>query len=438
MGSVVVVGGGVAGLACAWKLRRAGHEVQVLEREPVAGGRMRSEPCDGYRLERGAQFIASAYRNLHAVADALGLESRVRRLPHATTAVLRAGRLHAADQGSPAALLRSQLLSGRAKWRLARLPLELLRHRRLLDPWHPERAAPLDREDLASGLRRLVGEEIFEWLLAPAFSSTFDSDPEDLSLAFGLLAVRLVAGGFRLETFDEGPGLLTRALAAELDVRTGCEVTRVETDTQGVLVRYRTQGRDRRVLADAAVVALPGSLVTGVCPKLTPEERGFFESVRYVRGMIVHLLLDERPAPLRGLYGVAFPRPLGLDLYGLAVDDGKPGAAPPGAGLVNVALTAGASARLWQAPDAAVVDCALASLARTPVGRLAPRRAVVHRWDPMLPQLGAGALPRLARFLARTDRSPRLAFAGDYLVGPYTEAALTSGLRAASEIARAL
>jgi predicted NAD/FAD-dependent oxidoreductase len=105
---------------------------------------------------------------------------------------------------------------------------------------------------------------------------------------------------------------------------------------------------------------------------------------------------------------------------------------------VNVALTAGASARLWQAPDAAVVDCALASLARTPVGRLAPRRAVVHRWDPMLPQLGAGALPRLARFLARTDRSPRLAFAGDYLVGPYTEAALTSGLRAASEIARAL
>jgi predicted NAD/FAD-dependent oxidoreductase len=78
------------------------------------------------------------------------------------------------------------------------------------------------------------------------------------------------------------------------------------------------------------------------------------------------------------------------------------------------------------------------NLARTPIGRLQPVDAVVHRWSPMLPQLYAGYLPRLARFQARLERSPRLAFAGDYLVGPYTEAALTSGLRAATEIARGL
>ena len=78
------------------------------------------------------------------------------------------------------------------------------------------------------------------------------------------------------------------------------------------------------------------------------------------------------------------------------------------------------------------------NLARTPIGRLKPQAAVVHRWSPMLPQFGAGYLPRLARFQGRLERSPRLAFAGDYLVGPYTEAALTSGLRAATEIARGL
>jgi hypothetical protein len=105
---------------------------------------------------------------------------------------------------------------------------------------------------------------------------------------------------------------------------------------------------------------------------------------------------------------------------------------------VNAALTESAAARLARASDGAVVDCALESLARTPIGRLAPRDAVVHRWDPMLPQFRAGYLPRLRGFLRRHDRSPRLAFAGDYLVGPYTEAALTSGLRAATETARAL
>ena len=43
MASIVVVGGGVAGLTCAWRLVRAGHDVEVLESETTVGGRMRSE-----------------------------------------------------------------------------------------------------------------------------------------------------------------------------------------------------------------------------------------------------------------------------------------------------------------------------------------------------------------------------------------------------------
>jgi predicted NAD/FAD-dependent oxidoreductase len=93
---------------------------------------------------------------------------------------------------------------------------------------------------------------------------------------------------------------------------------------------------------------------------------------------------------------------------------------------------------MWQASDAAVEGFVLGNLARTPIGELSPMACVVHRWPAMLPQFGAGYLPRLARFQTRMDRSPRLAFAGDYLVGPYAEGALTSGMRAATEIARAL
>ena len=447
MASIVVVGGGVAGLTCAWRLRRAGHEVVVLEREAVAGGRMRSEriatPRGDFVVDRGAQFVASGYRNLQRVVDALGLRSRLHPVAKTSNAILRDGKLHRGDYGSLVEFARSRLLSTSAKLRLPRLLLEIARYRRSLDPYHPERAAAIDREDLARGLARIVGEEAAEYLFVPAFSSTFDADPEDLSSAFALLSARFVLSGFRLQAFDGGIGLLTQTLAEQVPVRTGCEATAIETSADGARVTIRSRGpggggdREERVSADAVVVALPGSLVAGVVTSLTPEEKSFFARVRYVRGMVCFLMTDRAPETLPW-YGVAFPRREEVGLYGLAVDHHKPRVAPAGAGLLNAALTASAAERLQGAPDAAVVAHVVEALARTPIGRLDPIATAVHRWDPMLPLFYAGYLPQLAAFHARRERSPRLAFAGDYLIGPYTEMALTSGMRAATEIARAV
>jgi len=251
---VVVVGAGIAGLSCAWRLQQAGHDVEVLEREKTPGGRMRSERRGEYLLDRGAQFIASGYRNLHQIADSLGLGHRIENIACTRNAILRDGKLRAGDYDSLGEFLRSDLLSTRAKARLPRLLFEIFRHRRRLDPLCPEKAADIDRDDMASYLRRVVGEEALEYLLAPAFSSTFDSDPEELSGAFALLAIRFLAGGFRLQCFQGGGGLLTRTLADRLSVRIGWEASAVETEAGGARVRYLAPSGEQSVIADDAVV----------------------------------------------------------------------------------------------------------------------------------------------------------------------------------------
>lgn len=432
---IIVIGAGIAGLSCAWRLQQQGHDVEVLEREPASGGRMRSEQHAGFTVDRGAQFISSAYTNLHAIVAEVGLADAVQTMRRPRNAVLRDGRLHPADHGSPLALLASPLVSPRTRLRLPRLLYELWRQRAFIDPRRPERAAPIDTEDMPSFVRRTLGDEALEYLLGAEFSATFDSDPEDFSAAFVLLATRMVLPHFRLQSFIGGTGRLTATLAERLKVRHQAAVAAVVPHATGVAVTYREAGLEHVVRGDAAVVATPGPLVTAICPDLTGAERSFFQSVRYGRGIIVFFMFAAPPESLP-YYGVAFPRCEGLDLYGLAADHHKAGVTPSGGGLFNVSLTAAASARLWDASDETIIAVALDNLARTPIGRLAPAGAVVHRWDPMLPQFYTGYTRQLAEFFARAERSARLAFAGDYLVGPFTEAALTSGLRAAEEVLR--
>jgi protoporphyrinogen oxidase len=396
---------------------------------------MRSEARDGFIIDRGVPLIRSGDRNLQAVAMTLGIADRVRRIASTGDAVLRAGEFHRADLQSPAGLLVSQLLSGRAKVRLVKLAVELARQWRRIEPQHPERAADLDNENLASALGRVVGDECLEHLMGPRFTASFGCEPDELSWAFGLLALRSTASAGRLQTFQGGTGLLTARLAGQIPLRLGCEVDQIETETHGVRIDYRRDGRPGRVVADAVVVAVPGCEVAALCPKLTPDERGFFEQIRYARGITALLMLDQAPRAL-SYSRVSFSRSVGIDLAGLDIEHHKPGFAPPGAGLVRAILSRRATDRLWGAADTEIADFAAEELARTPIGRLRPRSRVIDRYRSMLPIFYPGYLTSLARFSRRIERSPRIAFAGDYLVGPSAESALTSGMRAATEIGR--
>ncbi len=73
---VIVVGAGLAGLACAVHLTEAGRAVLVLEASDGVGGRVRSDVVDGFILDRGFQVLLTAYPEAQAILDYRALDLR--------------------------------------------------------------------------------------------------------------------------------------------------------------------------------------------------------------------------------------------------------------------------------------------------------------------------------------------------------------------------
>ena len=429
----IVVGGGIAGLTTAYELQKHGFDVVVLERNDEAGGRMRSERHCDFVVDRGAQFIASSYRNMRALVDELGLTSRVRRLRTGRGAVLRDGKFVVADHAGLKAILTARDLSWSSKLRLPLILNDLRRTRKMLDFYEIERAAPIDDASAADWVLRRFGREVLDYLIEPPFASTFTVLPENLSRAFVLATIYYMFSGFRLFAFESGNGLLTRTLASRLRVRTGVEVVRIAQSAAGASV---TLAGGEELAADAVVVATTGNHVARLCATLTADERRFFEGVRYASSIIVFVMTSTTDAD-PGIYGLGIGRREGVRLYGLALENPKEGAVPPGRTMFNCAFSEDYAAELMHRPDADVVEALHGELRKLPLRGLDRTEGhAVHRWPELVPQFYPGYIRSLAAFLQRRERSDRLFFAGDYLVGPYTEAALTSGIRAAGDVRR--
>jgi protoporphyrinogen oxidase len=419
LAGVAVVGGGIAGLACAWRLARAGHQVEVFERAAEPGGRMQTVRRGEFLLDPGTPCFAKSDHAVQVAAEALGLGPALRPFPHARDAWTRGDALHP---------LGRENARGVASVERA-LRLASARRRPLEERVDPERPQGLERSQLAREIARDAEAAALSWLPAP--------DAADLALLRALAALRSGWSGAELASFETGTGLLSRTLASRLPVRTACEVRRVESFTGGARLQVVEQGAARTLETDAVVVAIPGTRVTALCPKLTPEERGFFESVRYAPALVAYLAFARVPQSLAPRSVWIAPE-AGLELSGIVLEHQRPGAAPHGRGLVRALLTPSACARMHRAPDASIADLAVENLVHGGFRTPRPSDFAIFRFPDAWPRFEAEDVQRLARFLLRFERSPRLAFAGDYLMAPSADAALASGLRAAAELERTL
>lgn len=176
MKRVVVVGGGIAGLATAYELReraadvQGGLDVRLVEASPRLGGNLRTERDGGYRVEWGPNgFLDNVPATLDLVRR-LGLESEL--CPSDAAAarrfLFRNERLHLLPSG-PGSFLTCPVLSLRGRLRV------------LGEPFAAEH--PGGDETVYEFARRRIGAEAAHVLVGAMVSGVFAGDARQLSLA---------------------------------------------------------------------------------------------------------------------------------------------------------------------------------------------------------------------------------------------------------------
>ncbi|NYJ33180.1 protoporphyrinogen/coproporphyrinogen oxidase [Nocardiopsis aegyptia] len=429
---VAVVGAGVAGLAAAHHLARAGYSVRVLEAADAVGGRMRTLRSDGFLIDTGAEMLPSArgYPATWRLIRELGLDGSRGAVPRVRGAlsVWHAGRSRP-RAGRPLGLLTGAGLSVRARADLLRL-LTAVR-RAGPDPDRPE-LSPLGAATVADLLRD-YHPELGDRLIRPLAAGFFGWDAERSAAA--PFAAHLAASGSTGDwhTYRDGMDTLARALADRLDVRTGHTVTAVNADRGGV----RLASPQGEVTARAAVLAVPAPVAAGLYTEASPVERAYLRACGYTPMLRLSLVLDRPAAPrgVRGGFATLVPAHEDPLVNVITVDHNKhPGRAPAGRGLVSLVASPQGTAELLDMPDAHVAQRLLARAERLVPGLSARVRSVhVHRFRYGLPEATPRALAARAAFADRP--AAPVEYAGDWIaLRPCSEGAVSSAALAADRV----
>lgn len=399
--NAVVVGAGLAGLACALDLCRAGRRVALLEASDGVGGRMRTDRRDGFLLDRGFQVFNTSYPQ---VKQRLHLKSlRLRPFTAGVIAHTPSGPVRLADPtrepGAAGALLPGRVLSARDLAALAALtaqdavlPASVARRRR-------------DVPTSAALTRAGVSDAVIAEILRPFLSGVFLEDRLETSARFFHLVWRsMVRGSLCLPA--EGIGAVPAQLADGLPdgvLRLGTPVAEI-TDT-GVLLE---DGRE--VPARTVVVATGPTAATRLLPDLTvPDTRTVTTYYHASDGTPMAeptLMVDST----------------GAILNTCVLSEVAPTYAPPGTGLISTS----------------VLGTDRPGRAEAVLRRLAELYGTdTSGWRQVAARTVEGALPAMLPPwpLSRTTRlGPGRYVCGDHRATGSVQGALASGARAAREV----
>ncbi len=210
-----IIGGGITGLAAAFRLRElaVAHEIPIevalFEGSTRVGGALDTVRRDGFVIETGADSFLSEKPAAAKLAERLGLASELigTQEQFRRTFVVRDGRLVEIPEGfsllAPTwfgPLLKSPLFSATGKLRM------------MIEPIIPRRRET-DDESLGAFVRRRLGREVLARIAQPLAGGIYTADPELLSV--GATMPRFVEMERRYGSVIRGLRAAARARNAE-------------------------------------------------------------------------------------------------------------------------------------------------------------------------------------------------------------------------------
>jgi len=430
MSRTAVVGAGIAGLAAAREITRAGGEAVVFEAADDPGGRIRTIRRDGFQFDVGAFIYLGSYRESTEMMRAVGLEPQMAKVP-ARGAMPRDGRLHELDLSKPVrAVAGTRYLSAANKLRLTKLLFGLARRWKDLNYVDASGIAQIDTDTVTSWCERELNQDLLDYVAAVVVRGPWLSDPAYAS--YGQLLWTLK--NFFVPYFyglDGGMDALPRAMAQSLDVRLATPVRQV-TDT-GAGVDIATD--DGTETFDNAVLTTTTTQTLEIYPQLTGFAREYYENTDYICSVNTHLALSRRPANA-ATYIMCSPREQ-PDLCGVIADHLKArNRVPEGKGMLTVFCRHEWCLEHLDAPQEEIVEQVLRFIAPY-YGDLTDsvEQVEVGRWREVVPIMVKGRFKAVDRFMKGTDPNARVQLAGDLGPIPGINGALVSGTQAGRRIA---
>lgn len=430
---VIVIGGGIAGVSAALRLKDRGLQPLVLEAESRVGGRMTTDRVKGFVIDRGVTLLGNGFVRMRSMVRRLGLTPLVGKGSF-SVGIQDAAGCRGYRSGRFEDLLFERGFSLRARLAGIRFGLDLLRYHRALVHGRSTLSAPLDDQDCQTYFRRIGGEELFERIFWPGLNGPMGGSAEKSSRVILMQVIwnLLVRGQW---TLSDGVDRIPETIASQVQVITQARVLHAEPQSAGVRLEAEVNGRQQTLRARAAIFAIPGQLVPAICPELPAELRELLSRTQYSKILNAAVALSKPPnIPYAGYAFTPDVVPgAEIEMEHLRA----PNRCPEGTGMAGVFLWNTPEFRRLDADDESVKQQAADIVERT-FPECRGRVLFVHlvRWNIGIAQFPPGRLREMSALRKRLAAF-ELPFelCGDYLDGLSSEGALRTGEEAADRLA---